>query len=195
VGGHTPSVEQARLGQHEEQPEPSDAEIDAAMSGNKIWRRSRGWRLIRSCIDSSFPYVLLFGTLATIVSLATVWIFTALSFRARAAPAAPRHVEYILGAPGNRRRRRARHSKPRAAELLDELPAPHTFRTGGRPRLTHLTVVPGRKYFLRPVYAEGGEQEGAAASELTLGFANTHPWNAAVLARTITHVMPRVEKR
>jgi hypothetical protein len=37
-------------------------------------------RLIRSCIDSSFPYVLLFGTLATIVSLASVWVFTALSF-------------------------------------------------------------------------------------------------------------------
>ena len=36
-----------------------------------------------SCIDSSFPYVLLFGTLGTIVSLASVWIFTALSSRAR----------------------------------------------------------------------------------------------------------------
>jgi hypothetical protein len=37
-------------------------------------------RLIRICIDSSFPYVLVFGTLAAIVSLASVWIFTALSF-------------------------------------------------------------------------------------------------------------------
>jgi hypothetical protein len=37
-------------------------------------------RLIRSCIDSSFPYVLLFGTLGTIVCLASVWIVTALSF-------------------------------------------------------------------------------------------------------------------
>jgi hypothetical protein len=37
-------------------------------------------RLIRSCIDSSFPYVLLFGILGTIVCLASVWIFTALSF-------------------------------------------------------------------------------------------------------------------
>jgi hypothetical protein len=37
-------------------------------------------RLIRSCIDSSFPYVLLFGMLGTIVCLASVWIVTALSF-------------------------------------------------------------------------------------------------------------------
>ena len=37
-------------------------------------------RLIRSCIDSSFPSVLLFGTLGTIVCLASVWIVTALSF-------------------------------------------------------------------------------------------------------------------
>ena len=37
-------------------------------------------RLIRSCIDSSFPYVLLFSTLGTIACLALVWIVTALSF-------------------------------------------------------------------------------------------------------------------
>jgi hypothetical protein len=37
-------------------------------------------RLIRSCIDSSFPYVLLWGMLGTIVCLASVWIVTALSF-------------------------------------------------------------------------------------------------------------------
>ena len=31
-------------------------------------------------IDTSFPYVLLCGTLATIMSLASVWIVTAQSF-------------------------------------------------------------------------------------------------------------------
>ena len=32
-----------------------------------------------SSTDNSFPYVLVFGTFATIVSLASAWIFTALS--------------------------------------------------------------------------------------------------------------------
>ena len=37
-------------------------------------------RLIRTCIDSSFPYVLLWGMLGTIVCLGSVWIVSALSF-------------------------------------------------------------------------------------------------------------------